>query len=152
MTLVKWRRPLDNGLANRTAMYNSPLSGLFNNIWRDDILTNEYAQFVPAVNLSEEEGQYVVELSAPGFDKNDFKIEVNESILTVSGKHEAEKEVKEKNFTCKEFNYGSFQRSFSLPQEINEETIDAKYENGILKIALPKKEEVKKPAKEIKIS
>jgi len=150
MTLVKWRRPLDNGLANRNAMYNSPLSGLFNNIWRDDFLTNEYAQFVPAVNLSEEDGQYVVELSAPGFDKNDFKIEVNESILTVSGKHETE--VKEKNFTRKEFNYGSFQRSFSLPQEINEEAIDAKYENGILKIALPKKEEVKKATKEIKIS
>ncbi|HXU26043.1 MAG TPA: Hsp20/alpha crystallin family protein [Bacteroidia bacterium] len=152
MTLVKWRRPLENGQVNRNAMYNSPLSGLFNNIWRDEFLTNEYAQFVPAVNLSEEEGQYVVELSAPGFDKNDFKIEVNAGILTVSGKHETEKEVKEKNYTRKEFNYGSFQRSFSLPEEINEEAIDAKYENGILKMALPKKEEVKKAAKEIKVS
>ena len=152
MTLVKWRRPLDNGLSNRTAMYNSPLSGLLNNIWRDDFLTNEYAQFVPAVNLSEDEGHYHVELSAPGFDKNDFKIEIKDSVLTVSGKHETEKEVKEKNFTRKEFNYGSFQRSFSLPQEVNEEAVDAKYENGILKIALAKKEEVKKSTKEIKVS
>jgi HSP20 family protein len=152
MTLVKWKRPLDNGLSNRTAMYNSPLAGILNNIWRDDFLTNEYAQFVPAVNLAEEDGQYGVELSAPGFGKDDFKIEIKDGILTVSGKHETEKEVKEKNYTRKEFNYGSFQRSFSLPQEINEEAVDAKYENGILKISLPKKEEVKKATKEIKIS
>ncbi|HKC67889.1 MAG TPA: Hsp20/alpha crystallin family protein [Bacteroidia bacterium] len=152
MTLVKWKRPFDNGLSNRAVMYNSPLTGLLNNMWRDEFSTNEYAQFVPAVNLSENEGQYLVELSAPGFDKNDFKIEIKDGVLTVSGKHEGEKEVKEKNFTRKEFNYGSFQRSFSLPQEVNEEAVDAKYENGILKIALPKKEEVKKSTKEIKIS
>lgn len=151
MTLVKWKRPFENGLSNRT-MYNSPLANLLNNVWRDEFLTGEYAQFVPAVNLSENETQFNVELSAPGFDKNDFKIEINDGVLTVSGKHEVEKEVKEKNFTRKEFNYGSFQRSFSLPQEVNEETIDAKYENGILKIALPKKEETKKATKEIKVA
>ena len=94
----------------------------------------------------------MVELSAPGFDKNDFKLEVKDGVLTIFGKHEAEKEVKEKNYTRKEFNYGTFQRSFSLPQEVNEEAIDAKYENGILKVALPKKEETKKATKEIKIS
>ena len=152
MTLVKWKRPLENGQANRPVMYNSPLTGLFNNIWGDDFLTGEYAQFVPAVNVAEDEQHYSVELSAPGFEKNDFKIELNEGVLTVSGKHQTQKEVKEKNFSRKEFNYGSFQRSFSLPEEINEEAIDAKYENGILTIALPKKEESKKPAKEIKIS
>ena len=152
MTLVKWKRPFENGQVNRNTMYNAPLSGLFTNLWADDFLTAERAQFVPAVNLSEDEKQYHVELSAPGFDKNDFKIELNDGILSISGKHQAETEVKEKNFTRKEFNYGSFQRSFSLPEEINHEAIDAKYENGILKIALPKKEESKKPAKEIKIS
>jgi HSP20 family protein len=152
MTLVKWKRPLENGQANRNAMYNTPLSGLFTNLWADDFLTAERAQFVPAVNLSEDETQYHVELSAPGFDKNDFKIELNDGILSVSGKHQTQTEAKEKNFTRKEFNFGSFQRSFSLPEEINQEAIDAKYENGILKIALPKKEESKKPAKEIKIS
>ena len=151
MTLVKWKRPLENGQLNRNNMYNTPL-GLFTNLWADDFLTAERAQFVPAVNLSEDDTQYHVELSAPGFDKNDFKIELNDGILSVSGKHQTETEVKEKNFTRKEFNYGSFQRSFSIPEEINHEAIEAKYENGILKIALPKKEESKKPAKEIKIS
>ncbi len=107
---------------------------------------------MPAVNITEEDTQYSVEFSAPGFEKNDFKIELNDGVLTVSGKHETDKEVKEKNFTRKEFNYGSFQRSFTLNEEINEEAIDAKYENGILKLTLPKKEESKKPTKEIKIS
>ncbi len=151
MNTVKWKRPFENVQANRLA-YNSPLSGLINNFFADELLTREYAQFVPAVNLSEEETQYCVDLSAPGFDKNDFKIEVNERILTVSGKHENKSEVKEKTYSRKEFNYGSFQRSFSLPEGINEEAIDAKYENGILKIFLPKKEESKSIVKEIKIS
>ena len=152
MNIVKWKRPVENGQANRPVMYNSPLSGLLDNFFGDDFITRDYAQFVPAVNLSEDEKQYHVELSAPGFEKGDFKIELNESILIISGQHQTEKEVKEKNFSRKEFNYGSFQRSFSLPEEINEEAIDARYKNGILNVTLPKKEESKKAAKEIKIS
>ena len=152
MTLVKWQRPSANGHKNNQLIYNSPLSELFDNFFRDHLLTKEYAQFVPAVNVSEEEGKYLVELSAPGFEKNDFKIELNQGVLTISGKHQVEKEVKEKTFTRKEFNYGAFQRSFSLPEEINEAEIEALYENGILKIVLPKKEESKRTPKEIKIS
>ena len=152
MTLVKWQRPSANGHKNNQLIYNSPLSELFDNFFREHLLTNEYAQFVPAVNVSEEEKKYFVELSAPGFEKNDFKIELNDGVLTVSGKHQAEKEIKEKAFTRKEFNYGAFQRSFSLPEEINETEIEAKYENGILKVVLPKKEESKKTSKEIIIS
>jgi HSP20 family protein len=152
MNIVKWKRPLENGQANRPVMYNSPLSGLFENFFGDDFITNEYAQFVPSVNLSEDEKHYHVELSAPGFEKGDFKIELNERILTVSGKHQTEKESKEKTFSRKEFNYGSFIRSFSLPEEIDEAAIDAKYQNGILNVTLPKKEESKRMTKEIKIS
>src|ERR1700751_2075477 len=132
MTLVKWQRPSANGHKNNQLIYNSPLSELFDNFFRDHLLTNEYAQFVPAVNVSEAENKYFIELSAPGFEKNNFKIELNEGMLTISGKHQAEKEAKEKAFTRKEFNYGAFQRSFSLPEEINEAEIEAKYENGIL--------------------
>ena len=152
MTLVKWKRPIENGQSNRSVMYNAPLSGLFDNFFGNDFISGEYAQFVPAVNLSEDEKHYHVALSAPGFEKGDFKIELNEKILTVSGKHQSEKEAKEKIFFRKEFNYGSFVRSFSLPEEIDEAAIHATYENGILHISLAKKEESKKVAKEIKIS
>ena len=152
MTLVKWRRPFENGQLNRSAMYNAPLNGLFENLFGNDMISREHAQFMPAVNLSEDEAHYHVELSAPGFDKGDFKIELNEGILSISGKHETEKETKEKTFSRKEFSFGSFQRSFSLPEKVNEEAIDARYENGILKVSLSKKEEAKKATKEIKIS
>ena len=79
MTLVKWQRPSANGHKNNQLIYNSPLSELFDNFFRDHLLTNEYAQFVPAVNVSEAENKYFIELSAPGFEKNNFKIELNET-------------------------------------------------------------------------
>jgi HSP20 family protein len=150
MTNVRWKRPFDGQVNN--PVYNTPISGLFENIFGDAYLSREHAQFVPPVNLSEADGKYLVELSAAGFEKGDFKIELKERVLNISGKHQTEKDVKERTFSRKEFNYGSFHRSFSLAEEINEETIDAKYENGILKIALSKKEETKKETKEIKVS
>ncbi len=152
MTIVKWKRPSYEGQLNNPAIFNSPFSGLFENFLGGDFLTRDYASFVPAVNVSEEQGHYLLELSAPGFQKEDFKIELKDGVLVVSAQHQISEETKNKNYTRKEFAYGSFQRNFSLPEEANEETIDAKYENGILKISLTKKEEVKKTAKEIKIS
>ncbi len=140
MTLVNFRKPADQ------AVFNSGLN-LIENFFRESLLTKEHASFVPAVNISEEENKFNVELSAPGFVKSDFKVELNKNVLTVSAEHKTEKEaketVKEKTFTRKEFNYGSFQRSFTLPEGINAEAIDAKYENGILNIVLPKKEKEK---------
>jgi len=124
-------------------MYHSPFTGLMENLFGNDFFAKEPASFVPAVNVSEEADKFNVELSAPGFEKNDFKIEVNKDRLTVSGEHKVETEKKETNFTRKEFSYGSFQRSFTLPENVNTEAIDAKYENGILKLVLPKKEKEK---------
>ncbi|MBA3707150.1 MAG: Hsp20/alpha crystallin family protein [Bacteroidetes bacterium] len=95
------------------------------------------------MNVSEDENVFVVELSAPGFKKEDFKVEVDNKTLTISGEQKEEKEENEKTFRRKEFNYGSFRRSFSLPETINDQDIDAKYDNGILKVRLPKKEEAK---------
>src|ERR1700757_2989189 len=108
MTLVKWKRPMNGQLTN-PVLYNSPFTGLFENFFGEDLLSKEFASFMPAVNISDEQTQFTVELSAPGFDKNDFKLELNENILSVSGTHKTETEVKEKNFSRMEFNYGSFQ-------------------------------------------
>ena len=78
--------------------------------------------------------------------KDDFKIDVDGNMLTISSKKEETKEEKEKKFTRKEYNYSSFTRSFTLPEAINKEKIEAKYEDGVLKLVLPRKEEAKKPA------
>lgn len=104
------------------------------------------AMNVPAVNISEKDNQYLVSLAAPGMKKDDFKIEVAGNMLTISSEKEENTEESDKRFTRKEYNYSSFSRSFSLPEEIKQEKIEAKYEDGVLKIALPRNEETKKPA------
>lgn len=101
---------------------------------------------VPAVNITEQKNDYMVSLAAPGLKKEDFKIDVDGNMLTISSEKEETKEEKDKKFTRKEYNYSSFSRSFTLPEEINKEKIEAKYEDGVLKISLPRKEEAKKPA------
>lgn len=153
MTIVKWKKPVTNGQEKTSpVVFNSPLSGLFENLLGEEFFTREYASYIPAVNFSEEKEQYSLHLSAPGFEKDDFKLEVNKGVLTVSGHHKTEKETDEKTYARKEFTYGSFQRSFTLPEEVDENAIDAKYVNGILKISLAKKAELQREAIEIKVS
>jgi len=92
-------------------------------------------------------------MSAPGLEKKDFKIELNNSVLTISSEKKVENETKDdQQFTRREFSYQSFSRSFNLPETVESEKIAAKYENGILSINIPKKEEAKpKPVKQIEI-
>lgn len=106
---------------------------------------------VPAVNITEHKDEFLVSMAAPGMKKDDFKIDVDGNMLTISSEKEENKEEKEKKFTRKEYNYSSFSRSFTLPEEIVKEKIDAKYEEGVLKIVLPRKEEVKKNVKHIAV-
>lgn len=120
----------------------------FNTRWME----REFEQTLPSVNIKENGKEFNIELAAPGFSKSDFKINVEENVLTISA--EKKDEVKEENerFTRKEFSYNSFSRSFTLPQIVNGEKIDAKYADGILKLCIPKKEEAKTlPKKEIKV-
>jgi len=107
---------------------------------------------VPAVNINETDKVFELELAAPGLKKNDFKVNIDRNVLTVSTEKKEEKEEKEKNYTRKEFSYYSFNRSFTLPESINQEKIDAKYNDGVLKLVLPKKDEVIPKSKEIKIA
>ncbi|MDP4261329.1 MAG: Hsp20/alpha crystallin family protein [Bacteroidota bacterium] len=107
---------------------------------------------VPAVNITENKDNYLVSLAVPGMKKADFKIDVDGNMLTISCEKEETKEEKEKKFTRKEYSYSSFSRSFTLPDEVNKEKIEATYEDGVLKLALPRKEEVKKTtAKQIAV-
>ena len=107
---------------------------------------------VPSVNITENKDEYNVSLAVPGMKKDDFKIDVNGNMLTISCEKDETKEDKDKKYTRKEYSYTSFSRSFTLPEEINREKIDARYEDGLLKISLPRKEEVKKfAAKQIAV-
>ncbi len=104
-------------------------------------------QEIPAVNVKEKDKEFEIELAAPGLRKEDFQITVENGILTVMAEREEEKEMKEENFTRKEFSYENFTRSFNLPENVNEEKVDAHYENGILQLKIGKKQIVaqKKP-------
>ncbi len=99
---------------------------------------------VPAVNITENKDEYLVSMAVPGMKKDDFMIDLDGNMLTISSEKEENKEEKDKRFTRKEYNFSSFSRCFTLPEEINKEKIDAKYEEGVLKITLPFKEGAKK--------
>ena len=108
---------------------------------------------VPEANIVENDKDYGIEIAAPGLDRKDFKVSVDNNILTVSSEKSENKKEDRKNYKRKEFSYSEFMRSFSLPENCLADKIDAKYENGILHLSLPKKEvNITKPAKEIKVS
>jgi HSP20 family protein len=100
---------------------------------------------MPAVNISENNDEYKLELAAPGLKKEDFKIDIEGNMMTISTEMEEKKEEKEEKFTKKEYSYTSFTRSFSIPEDVKHENIFAKYVDGILVVQMPRKEEMKKP-------
>ena len=100
---------------------------------------------LPSVNIIEDKDGFMVEMAAPGMDKKDFQIELDNGTLTISSEKEFEKELKEDaQYTRREFSYQSFQRSFHLPKAIVDDSkIKAKYDKGVLRVLIPKKEEAK---------
>ncbi len=109
---------------------------------------------VPSVNIKESNDGFEVEMAAPGFVKSDFNIELNHDLMTISSEKKVENETNEgEEFARREFSYQSFSRSFSLPNSADPDKIKAKYENGILRVSIPKKEEAKpRPARQIAIA
>lgn len=106
-------------------------------------------KMVPPVNIRETENTFTVELMAAGLKKEDFNIEVDNELLTISAEIKLEKSQEEGKFTKKEFSYSSFKRSFTLPETVKQEDINAVYQDGILKLTLPKREEVLPKAKRL---
>ena|SRR5947207_15379094 len=144
MTLVKLNNKRANGF--------SLLDNFFNEIptfFRDDL--SSYAKdFIP-VNVKKTNDAYQLEVVAPGFEKNDFKINLDKNILTVSTEEKNEAKEESGKQIRTEYSYRSFKRSFNLDEKIDSEKIEAKYVNGILTLNLPKKVEVKASTKEISI-
>jgi len=107
--------------------------------------------FSPKIDISEEKNKIIVEAEIPGVNKEDLKITLQDNILTLEGEKKKVDQEKEKNFYRIERTYGSFKRSFTLPLDVDSEKVDAKFEDGLLKISLQKIEEKKKIAKNIKL-
>jgi HSP20 family protein len=109
---------------------------------------------LPSVNIKENADEFKVEVAAPGLDKNDFKLQLDHEMLTISSEKTNENETKNgERFTKREFSYQSFSRSFTLPQTADGERIEANYEKGVLTVIIPKKEEAKpKPTRMIEIN
>ncbi|NNC94637.1 MAG: Hsp20/alpha crystallin family protein [Chitinophagales bacterium] len=106
----------------------------------------------PAVNVIETNDSYKIQVSAPGFKKENLNIQVEENLLTISGELKTENKEEGEKYTRKEFSSSSFSRSFTVPETVIAEKIEGKYEDGILNIVLPKLEEVKGISKKIEIS
>ena len=107
---------------------------------------------VPAVNIKESETDFRLELAIPGFKKEDFNIEIDNEVLTISSTVKKEEETKRENYTRREFSTASFKRAFTLPETINVDDINAVYEAGVLNVILPKKDEaLPKPKRLIEI-
>jgi HSP20 family protein len=130
--------------------YNSALNDYtptsFNNLidrFFNDKLTRgggSAYSFVPRVDIIEEDKAFEVHVAVPGMSKDDFKIDLNDNYLTISGERKFNREKKEDNFYSMETQYGTFSRSFSLPENVDANKISAKYVNGILEVTIPKDE------------
>lgn len=114
--------------------------------WNEWFGKSNHLMSLPAVNIAENKNDYQLTLAAPGMKKDDFKIDIEGNMMTISSEKEEEREEEKNKFTRKEYSYSSFSRSFTLPDEVNYEKIDASYVDGVLKLMLPKKEEAKKSA------
>lgn len=141
MAIIRWQQ-------------RNPLSDIVSNLFDSD-----YADFFgkraldPSANIIEKQNGFELEIAAPGLAKHDFKINLENSVLTISSEMEDEKREEGKHYTRKEFYYGSFSRSFTLPKSVDPDKIKADYVNGILRIDLPKRAEATlENKKEIKIS
>ena len=115
---------------------------LFNELFGEPVV-NKFNKNVPSANIKETEDNFGIEVVAPGFKKEAFKVEVHDRNLTISAEEKTESEEKNETFLRKEYSFGSFTRSFRLPNTVDSDKIEATYEDGVLQVTIPKKEEAK---------
>jgi HSP20 family protein len=145
MTLVKFNPEKRN---------NSLLPGfsdVFDSIFNDTFLNDRMVARVPAANISETAENYHIELAAPGLKKEDFKLNLDRNILSISVEQMSESNNDKKNYSKREYSYSSFVRSFTLPESADDNRIEATYTDGVLKVDIAKKEEAKSVSRQIEI-
>src|SRR5688572_1503483 len=151
-------KTLVNTNGNSLSSIPSLLNSLFADDWLDSSLSNwtSARASMPAVNVRESNDEFIIEVAAPGMKRNDFKVELDNDMLTISSVREETREEngRESDYMRREFNYQAFQRSFSLPEaKVEGGKISAKYADGVLYVTIPKREEAKlKPVRQISVS
>lgn len=154
MTLIRSNKRQASGPGESLMTQDPFFRSLFNlnRVFNGDF--DDEFNLVPGINVKEREKEYDVQVAAPGFEKNDFEITVDNGILTISAEKEKKEDEEKEGFVRREFGYSSFSRSMSLPESVDEEKdINAQYKDGILKLTVPKKEESKpKSPRRVKVS
>jgi HSP20 family protein len=145
MTFVKTNNPFAKSFDGLMTELFNDLPATFGKTVREDVLG------FPPVNIIEKNDYYHLQVSAPGFEKNDFNVKLEGNILTISSEKKEESKAENEKVIRKEFSAKGFKRTFTLDEKIEASNISAKYENGILHVGLPKKEEVKAATKDITI-
>jgi HSP20 family protein len=143
MTVVRYKNR-----TNGQPAFNNLISDLFPQM--PSLYRSEFTQVAP-VNIRETETEYILDVVAPGLNKEDFKIALDNNILSISVEKKEENVAENEKFVRKEYKQQSFKRSFTLDEKINAEAISAQYVNGVLTLNLPKREEVKPATKQITI-
>lgn len=141
MTLIRYNRP-------DTDIFGKRFSDIMDEFFNDAVATRR-TTFAPSIDISETEDQYMIDVEVPGMDKKDINLNVEKNTLTISGEREFSQEEDGKKYHRVESHYGSFSRSFTLPDNADLDKINATYDNGILKITVDKSEQATK--KQIKI-
>ena len=134
---------------NNNKVFPSLMNEFFNDDFRLNVINNNHS--VPSVNSIENDNSFEIDLAVPGMKKDDFTIQLNDKVLVISS--ENTNSVENNSMSLNEFNYSSFQRSFTVPETVELDKIKANYKNGILKVKLPKKKDsISKPNRVIHIS
>ena len=134
---------------NNNKVFPSLMNEFFNDDFRMNVINNNHS--VPSVNSIENDNSFEIDLAVPGMKKDDFTIQLNDKVLVIS--YENTNYVENNSMSLNEFNYSSFQRSFTVPETVELDKIKANYKNGILKVKLPKKKDsITKPNRVIDIS
>lgn len=146
MALMKYRGPVDEAF---------PVDRLASEIFGSNIArllgSDGINVHTPRVNITERAKDYRLEMEAPGFDKKDLKVELQEDTLTIRGEHTVEQDKEEERYTRREFNRSAFERSFVLPNTADSAKVGADYTNGVLTLTIPKREESKPKTHQISI-
>ena len=145
MSLIKF----NNG--NNSKSLTPGFNDLFETMFNDSFLSDRMISRVPAVNICETQDHYLIEMAAPGLNKEDFNIKLDKNLLTVSFEQKKESNTQDRQYNKREFSYSSFVRSFALPDSADDAQIEASYTNGMLNIHVAKKDEAKQIVRQIEI-